>query len=322
MIHSTLEEHRLAESLKRRIQIERRYAQQGHTRRHGRWKRLFERRIQRPLLRYGLKAIGLYERGARNAVTVSTTRLQLEFPELPAAFDGFRILHVSDFHIDGVDGLAEALERAISELQPEPDLCVFTGDYRFEDLGDCQRVYPRMQTAVRGIRAPHGIYGILGNHDAAEIACRLEEFGVHMLVNEASRIERGNSSVWLVGVDDRFEYQCDDLPAALAGISPEAFKILLSHSPELYNEAGAAGISLYLTGHTHAGQIRLPGIGAVKHNARCPRRMTFGAWQHQDMQGYTSAGVGCSSVPIRFGCPPELVLLELVRAQPRNSERA
>jgi uncharacterized protein len=322
MTYSVIEEHRLAERLRRRVEIERRHAQLGHTRRHGRWKRLFERRIERTVLRYGLKAVGLYERGRQNALTVRTTRLPLEFPELPAAFDGFRILHVSDFHIDGVDGLAEALELAISELRPEPDLCVFTGDYRFEDLGDCQRVYPRMQTVVRGIRARHGIYGILGNHDAAEIAFRLEEFGVHMLVNESIRIERGNASIWLAGVDDRFEYECDDLPAALDGIPPEAFKILLSHSPELYNEAGAARISLYLTGHTHAGQIRLPGIGAMKHNARCPRRMAFGAWQHQGMQGYTSAGVGCSSIPIRFGCPPELALLELVRAQPRSSERA
>ena len=321
MTHSVIDEHRLTERLRPRVEIERRYAQQGHTRRHGRLKRLFEQRIQRPVLRYGLKAIGLYERGTRNAVTVHTTRLQLAFPELPAAFDGFRILHISYFHIDGVEGLAEALERAISELHPQPDLCVFTGDYRFEDLGDCQRVYPRMQTVVRGIRAAHGIYGILGNHDAAEIAFRLEEFGVQMLVNESARIERGNSSLCLIGVDDRFDYQCDDLSAALDGVPQEVFKILLSHSPELYNEAGAAGISLYLTGHTHAGQIRLPGIGALKHNARCPRRMAFGAWQHQGMQGYTSAGVGCSSVPIRFGCPPELVLLELVRAQPQNSER-
>jgi len=309
MTNSTLEERSLAERLEPRIEIEQRYARLGHTLRHGPIARAFERKIERPLLRFGLGAVGLYKRGVRNALAVSTTKIRLSFPDLPPAFEGFKILQISDFHIDGVDGLAEALERALSSLDVEPDVCVFTGDYRFEDSGDCQLVYPRMRKVVRSIRAKHGIYGILGNHDAAEIAVALEEFGVRMLVNEAAEI----GSLWLIGVDDKFEYRCDDLPAALARVPPDGFKILLSHSPELYREAAAEGIRLYLTGHTHAGQIRLPGIGAIKHNAQCPRRMAFGAWRHDGMQGYTSAGVGCSSLPIRFYCPPELVLIELAR---------
>jgi hypothetical protein len=309
MTNSTLEERSLAERLEPRIEIEQRYARLGHTLRHGPIARAFERKIERPLLKFGLGAVGIYERGVRNALTISTTNIRLSFPDLPPAFEGFKILHISDFHIDGVDGLAEALERALSSLDAEPDVCVFTGDYRFEDSGDCRAVYPRMRKVVRSIRAKHGIYGILGNHDAAEIAFALEEFGVRMLVNEAAEI----GTLWLIGVDDKFEYRCDDLPAALARVPPDGFKILLSHSPELYREAAAEGIRLYLTGHTHAGQIRLPGIGAIKHNAQCPRRMAFGAWQHDGMQGYTSAGVGCSSLPIRFHCPPELVVIELAR---------
>jgi len=309
MTNCTLEERSLAERVEPRIEIEQRYARLGHTLRHGPFARFFERKIERPLLKFGLRATGLYERGMRNALAVSTTKIRLSFPDLPPAFEGFKILQISDFHIDGVDGLAEALEHALSRLDVEPDVCVFTGDYRFEDSGDCQMVYPRMRKVVRSIRAKHGIYGILGNHDAAEIAVALEEFGVRMLVNEAAEI----GALWLVGVDDKFEYRCDDLPAALARVPPDGFKILLSHSPELYREAAAAGIQLYLTGHTHAGQIRLPGIGAIKHNAQCPRRMAFGAWRHDGMQGYTSAGVGCSSLPIRFYCPPELVVIELAR---------
>lgn len=313
MTNSTLEERSLSERLRPRIEIERHYARLGHTRRHGFFARAFERKIERPLLKLGLKAAGLYERGLRNALVISTTRVRLSFPDLPPAFEGFQILQISDFHIDGVDGLAEALEQALPHLPLEPDLCVFTGDYRFEDSGDCEAVYPRMQRVVRSIRAKHGIYGILGNHDAAEMVFALEEFGVRMLINEAVEIERGGGALWLLGVDDTFEYRCGDLPAALDGVPPHAFKILLSHSPELYDEASRAGIRLYLTGHTHAGQIRLPGIGSIKHNARCPRRMAFGAWRHRGMQGYTSAGAGCSSLPIRFHCPPELVLIELGR---------
>jgi predicted MPP superfamily phosphohydrolase len=314
MTHCTLlEERSLAERLNPRLEVEQRYARLGHTLRHGPLNRAFERKIQRPLLRLGLTAAGLYERGLRNALAISITRIRLSFPDLPPAFEGFRILQISDFHIDGVDGLAEALEQALSNFEPEPDVCVFTGDYRFEDSGDCQAVYPRMRKVVQSIRAKHGIFGIMGNHDAAEIAFALEEFGVRMLVNEAAAIERAGGALWLIGVDDKFDYRCDDLPAALSGVPPHAFKILLSHSPELHQQASAEGIQLYLTGHTHAGQIRLPGIGSLKHNSHCPRRMAFGAWRHRGMQGYTSAGIGCSGLPVRFHCPPELVLIELAR---------
>jgi uncharacterized protein len=313
MTNCTLEERSLAERLQPRLEVEQRYARLGHTLRHGPFARIFEHKVQRPLLKFGLGAIGLYERGVGNALAISTTKVRLSFPDLPPAFEGFKILQLSDFHIDGVDGLAEAIEQALSAFEAEPDVCVFTGDYRFEDSGDCRALYPRMRKVVRSIRAKHGIYGILGNHDAAEIAFALDEFGVRMLVNEAAEIERAGSALWFIGVDDKFDYRCDDLPAALAGVPPQAFKILLSHSPELYQQAAAQGVQLYLTGHTHAGQIRLPGIGALKHNAHCPRRMAFGAWRHHGMQGYTTAGVGCSSLPIRFYCPPELVLIELAR---------
>ena len=312
MPNFTIEERSLAERLKPRAEIERHFARIGHTYRHGALDRAFERKIQRPVLKFGLRTLGLYERGRQNSLSVAVTRLQFSFSDLPRAFDGFQILHLSDFHIDGVEGLTEVLERMLPALHP--DLCVFTGDYRFEDHGDCQAIYPRMRRIVKSIHAKYGIYGILGNHDAGEIALTLEEYGVRMLVNEAAEIEKAGEAISLLGVDDSFDYRCDDLPAALATVPPNAFKILLSHSPELYRDAAAAGIQLYLTGHTHAGQIRLPGIGALKHNARCPRSLGSGVWQYRGMQGYTSTGVGCSGVSVRFHCPPELVLIELGRS--------
>src|SRR5438876_1070332 len=87
------------------------------------------------------------------------------------------------FHIDGVDGLTEILERELPGLRP--DLCVLTGDYRFEDSGDCAAVYPRMRRIVKSIHSRHGVYAILGNHDAAEMVSALDEFGARMLMNEA-----------------------------------------------------------------------------------------------------------------------------------------
>jgi hypothetical protein len=228
---------------------------------------------------------------------------------LPPAFDGFQILHLSDLHIDGVDGLTETLAPVLGALRP--DVCVMTGDYRFEDDGPTDGVYPRMRSIVSSISAKRGIFAILGNHDVSEIAFALDEMGIQMLVNEAIEISQGGASLWLAGLDDSFDYRCDDLPGTLESVPPSAFKILLSHSPDLYVEAAKRDIQVYLCGHTHAGQIRLPKIGSLRHNSPCPKGFSYGYWTHGGMQGYTSPGIGCSALPVRYNCPPEIVVIEL-----------
>ncbi|HEX4168321.1 MAG TPA: metallophosphoesterase [Bryobacteraceae bacterium] len=302
----------LAEALEPRLAVERHFASIGHTYRHGRLYRKFEHRITRPLLKSALCLAGLYSRGIRNAVSPVVRHLFIAFEDLPAKLEGFTLLHLSDFHIDGVPGLADALSPLLSDLRP--DLCVLTGDYRFEDQGACEPVYPLMRQLIGSIQARHGIYGILGNHDDSEIAHELEEMGVRMLVNEAVEIQANSASFWLAGVDDPFDFRCHDLTRALAQVPPDAFQILLAHAPEIYEQAAQSGVDLYLSGHTHAGQIRLPWVGAVRHNAHCPREYAYGLWRHGGMRGYTSAGIGCSSLPIRFGCPPEAVMIELRRS--------
>ena len=316
--NSRLSARSLTQLLEPRLAVEEHFARTGHTYRHGRLHRQFENRILRPLLKTGLEGIGLYARGVRNALSPIVPRVRLEFQNLPAPLDGFEILHLSDLHIDGTNGLAEVLVPILRNLRP--DLCVMTGDYRFEDRGSCAAVYPLMKQVVSSIQARYGVFGILGNHDAAEIALGLEELGVRMLVNEAVEISTGWASFWLAGVDDPFDYQTDDLDLALNPVPEAAFCALLAHAPELYRQAARAGVDLYLTGHTHAGQIRLPGVGSLRHNAACPREYAHGHWKHGEMQGYTSAGVGCSSLPVRFACPPELVMLQLTR--PKRSQTA
>ena len=301
----------LTDRLEPRLAVERHFAEIGHTYRHGKAFRLFDRTIMRPGLKIGLRLAGLYKTGRKNSLSPRIRQITLHYPNLPASFEGFRVLHLSDFHIDGVDGLAEMLVPILSSAKP--DLCVFTGDYRFEDRGPCEGVYPRMRLVIESISAKHGIWGILGNHDSAEIAYGLEGLGVRMLVNENVEIREGGESIWLAGVDDPFDYRCADLDAALAGTPQSAFKILLAHAPEIYESAAARGVDLYLAGHTHAGQIRLPLIGSIKHNSHCPKEFSYGLWQYQGMQGYTTSGIGCSSVPVRFHCPPELVIFELKR---------
>lgn len=274
-------------------------------------------RALRSILRFGLRLTGLLSRGERNALTPLVRHIRFEFDHLPEGFCGFRILHLSDLHADALAGFAERLCERLRGL--EADLCVLTGDYRFEVYGPCHNVYHNMEKIVRSITARYGIVGILGNHDFAEEALELERMGVRMLINESLEVKNGRSSLWLIGLDDPHYYGCDDLPGALRGVPEGAFKILLVHTPEMLEEAHQSGISLYLCGHTHGGQICLPLIGPLLVNASCPRKYTRGVWQYKSVKGYTSAGVGSSCVPVRFNCPPEIGLIEL-RCSRRHSD--
>jgi predicted MPP superfamily phosphohydrolase len=269
-------------------------------------------RLLGSLLKTGLRLGGLYRRGLANALRPVVRHRRLKFAGLPPGLDSFRILHLSDFHIDGVDGLAEIVAEQLAFLPV--DLCVLTGDYRFHAYGPCDEIYPRMRRILSAIRSRHGILGILGNHDCADIAVELEKLDVRMLVNESVQVGAPGRRLSVIGIDDPHASLCADLAGAMESVPPREFKLLLAHSPELVRDAAAAGVDLYLTGHTHAGQIRLPWIGQVFTNARCPRTYTSGHWRHGRMQGHTTAGVGCSMLPVRFGCPPEIMVIELAKS--------
>jgi len=306
---NTLEQASLRDRLLPRIAREKQFEKTGRKLRNKSWLFRHEKVWIRPLLKTGLQLIGLYNRGKQNALRPVVRNLRLEYPNLPPAFDGYTLLHISDLHIDGIPLIADQIRRLVRPLSP--DLCVVTGDYRFEDEGTCEHVYPLMRTVASHLSAPDGVYGILGNHDVSEIAFELDQMGIRMLINQAVEIRRGNQSIWLAGIDDPFDYRCDDLPGTLKPVPPDAFKVLLAHTPELYEPASRLKVDLYLSGHTHAGQIRLPLLGSLRNNADCPKAYAYGHWRHRAMHGYTTAGIGCSALPIRYNCPPELVLIEL-----------
>ena len=117
----------------------------------------------------------------------------------------------------------------------------------------------------------------------------------------------------LAGIDDAHHYRLDDIPKAAAGIPQTAFSILLSHTPEVYREAAAARFDLLLGGHTHGGQICLPGAIPITLGSVLPRRMGSGAWAYDGMTGYTSVGVGSCVEPVRLNCPPAITLHRLHR---------
>lgn len=299
----------LMRRMKKRLEVEAYFQRTGRTLRKSRPRLWFNLHIKRALIQCGFQLLGLYGRGVRNALSPIVRSEVFTFANLPPEFHGFKILQISDPHIDRLPELAAHIARLTSQM--EPDLCVMTGDYRFEIDGSCEGVYAPMETIINSVRAKHGIVGILGNHDAAEIALRLEEMGVRMLMNEGIQIVRGSARLNVMGLDDPFDYRCADFDAACAQVDQQGFTVALIHTPELYREAERRGIDLYLCGHTHAGQIRLPIIGAVKKNAPVPRPLVQGRWRSGKMQGYTSWGAGCSTLPVRYGCDPDVAMIEL-----------
>jgi predicted MPP superfamily phosphohydrolase len=297
----------------RRLALERRYHTGPHVRTRGDLSSWYDR-VLAALLKAGLTIARQYARGVANALKPVIRNVSVEFAGLPRGLEGYRILHLSDLPIDGMDGLAEILAELLPSLTV--DLCVLTGDYRYQTYGPCDAVHPRMRRVIKAVRSRHGVVGILGNHDCAEIAVELERAGVRMLINEAVGIGSPDERLWVIGVDDPHYYDCADLAGALAEVPEDAFRLLLAHTPEMYDEAAGAGIDLYLTGHTHAGQIRLPLLGPLALHCACPRPYSQGHWMHSGMNGYTSSGVGCSLLPVRFGCPPEIAVIELMGADP------
>jgi predicted MPP superfamily phosphohydrolase len=311
------EEQSLAERLKPRIAREKQFEATGRKLRNKSLLFRHERVWIRPLLKFGLQITGLYQRGLQNALRPVVREIKIWSERLPPSFDGYKLLHVSDLHIDERPLLTAKLQELLANV--DADICLITGDYRFEDYGTCENIYPEMRKLFPSLVRRDGVFSILGNHDVSEIAFALNDIGIRMLVNESVEIRRGNESIWIVGIDDPFDYKCDDLPGALANVPPQDFKVLLAHTPELYQSASELGVDLYLCGHTHAGQIRFPLLGSLRNNADCPKEYAYGAWTYGSMQAYTSAGAGCSALPIRYNCPPEVTLIELRRGEKPQS---
>jgi len=255
-----------------------------------------------------LKAAGLYDRGIRNAVDLRLNCFELSFNDLPPAFDGFSILHVSDPHFGALAGTTERMFQLVSGLCP--DLVVLTGDYRSEDCKRYKYVLPPLQKLVETLPAPHGIWAILGNNDCADMVEPMEEIGIKMLINETDSIEQEGENIYITGVDDVHAFHTHAAPKALEN-APQGFRIALVHSAELADTAAACGYDLYLTGHTHGGQIALPGGVPVISNLKRFRRYASGLWHRGDMVGYTSSCVGISVVPLRFYTRGEVALIKL-----------
>ena len=179
------------------------------------------------LVETALKLSGLYARARRNADHVVVRRNKLVFAELPPAFDGFTILHLTDLHADISVGAMRHLIGIVGNL--EYDVCVLTGDYRGKTYGPFGKSLEIISELRAQLKGP--IYAVLGNHDSIHMAPPLEAMGIRMMFNECSPLVRQRDRIFLAGVDDPHFYRADDIEKAASQIPCGAFSILLAHTP-------------------------------------------------------------------------------------------
>ncbi len=256
-----------------------------------------------------LRVTGLYQQGLQNAVNYVVEENSLFLKGLPKVFSGFKILHLSDIHLDGMVDKGNSLKEVIKGI--DADLCVITGDFRLLTCGSYLPNTDVIEKFINGLAYRYGICAVLGNHDCLELAMVLEKIGVNVLLNEAVPITVEQQSIWLAGVDDSHYFKSANLDKALAQIPLESCKILLSHVPDIYAQASGEHVDFMMSGHTHGGQICLPFIGPVVINCHSPHSICSGSWQHNELQGYTSRGLGWSSIPVRYNCLPEIIVHQL-----------
>ena len=261
-------------------------------------------------VRNALKLSGLYWRARRNAERIEIRENIVASARLPERFDGFTILHISDLHVDMNPGAMRHLTELVPNLRY--DLCVLTGDFRGKTYGAFDAALDGLARVRPYLTGP--AYAVLGNHDTIQMVPGLEAMGIRMLINEYEPLTRGGQRIHLAGIDDAHYYRVDNIEKAAAAIPDGEFSILLSHTPEIYRQAAHAGFDLLLAGHTHGGQICLPGAIPLTLDSVLPRYMGAGAWEYRGMAGYTSVGVGSCIVPVRLNCPPAITLHRLRRA--------
>jgi uncharacterized protein len=241
------------------------------------------------------------------------TETDISMRRLPSALDGLRIVQLTDIHHSLFTPLEE-VERAVylaNRLQP--DLVALTGDYVTFSPAYIQPV----ARALGKLRARRGVFAVLGNHDFQvnpdEITRALRTHRIRVLRNSRRPLRAGKDTLWILGVDDIW-FDSDDLPTALKAVPARDPKILLCHNPVGIWQASRFGIDLVLAGHTHGGQVRVPGFRHL-YRSKLGERFVEGWNRLNGTQIYVSRGIGKVIVPIRFDCPSEIACLNLRRGR-------
>jgi predicted MPP superfamily phosphohydrolase len=237
--------------------------------------------------------------------------VEIRIPKLPDELEGLTIAQLSDFH-RGPWVPASLLRRGVeAAMELKADLIALTGDF----LSVHSLYAGSLIELLKGLHAPLGVYAVLGNHDIwvrgqKALQEGFRRIGIELLVNRAVKLLHRNTEFWVVGVDD-WMAGSPDLEEALKGIPPGKFRLLLAHEPDFADQAALRGIPLQLSGHSHGGQFRLPGLGPV-WLPPMGRKYPMGLYRLRGgTQVYTNVGLGVVSPPLRLSCRPELTHLTL-----------
>jgi predicted MPP superfamily phosphohydrolase len=246
---------------------------------------------------------------------------EFSIPHLPEAFDGFRIVQLSDLHYGAYTGKRELSAVVGVANALKPDLMVLTGDFItapmtqlrlpetdpvFSFAGQCAQVLSHLE-------APHGVLGCLGNHDAAVSGRYMREafrnFGIRLLVNENLVLERDGKRLWITGVDDAI-VGTPDVDRSMKDVPANEPVLMLAHEPDMADEIAKYPVALQLSGHSHGGQIRLPFVDRL-YLPELARKYPYGYYRVRDMHLYTNRGIGTIVLPYRFNAPPEITVVTL-----------
>jgi predicted MPP superfamily phosphohydrolase len=243
------------------------------------------------------------------ANTLTVEKISIRLKRLPKKLDGFLLVHLSDIHhspFTDIQHISRAVEIA---NQLKPDMFVLTGDYVSHET----KYIASMAKVLGKLESEFGSYACLGNHDhwtdAGLVTDMMRGENIKVLINEGFRFTARGASFWLAGVDDYMVGQTD-LHSALRGSFPDEMKILLAHNPKILNRAARAGVDLMFSGHTHGGQVKL----RDDEKRMLPRRkLKNGLHRRNETQIYITRGIGTVVLPVRYGCPPEISLIELTQ---------
>lgn len=248
----------------------------------------------------------------------SSLRLsRYEVPDNPASLKGLRIAVIADLHAGSTFIDERKIDRVVALTNAAgPDLILLTGDYVRsvpQILGGRHIPIPVIARHLKPLRAPLGVYAVIGNHDrwedAGSVTAAFGAVGIKVLENQNVTLTTPRGSLHLAGIGDLYT-KAHDPQQALAGLPADAPVLCFTHTPDLFPELPPA-CALTVTGHTHGGQVRLPFVGRPMVPSRFGQRYAAGALREGGKTLFVSTGIGTSMLPVRFGVPPEVSLLRL-----------
>jgi predicted MPP superfamily phosphohydrolase len=244
----------------------------------------------------------------------------IQIDNWPQPLDGLRIAVISDIHVDNWFITEKKLRTIVERTnQQQPDLIVILGDYMSSNGWVTHRVEPEVFGPIlKDLHAPLGVYSVLGNHDwwysGVKVRRGLEQNGIKVLENEAAQVDVRGTSLWLVGLADLWT-RPQRIRETVAKAPEGQPVIVLTHNPDIFPNVPQR-VQLVLAGHTHGGQVRFPIIGSVVQSSDYGDRWERGDVFEDNHHLFVTSGIGTSIVPVRFGLPPEIVILTLKSGSP------